>query len=171
MAVTLRCNRLLVASRDVEQAVRGRQRDFDLRAAARAAVRGLWELWKPLLYQYQAPENAKCSKVRGQSSFESAWGLPRETRQTRRRAAARHAWVAFEKCLVLPCRPRQTRRRPKGHTCKATMASMLESAAPAVPSLALPTQPATDAVDAAFQRAAAERHARATASRARIQPR
>ena len=42
------------------------------------------------------------------------------------------------------------------------MASMLESAAPAVPSLALPTQPATDAVDAAFQRAAAERHARAT---------
>ena len=39
---------------------------------------------------------------------------------------------------------------------------MLESAAPAVPSLALPTQPTTDAVDAAFQRAAAERHARAT---------
>ena len=42
------------------------------------------------------------------------------------------------------------------------MASMLENAAPAVPSLALPTQPTPDAVDAAFQRAAAERHARAT---------
>ena len=51
--------------------------------------------------------------------------------------------------------------QPHG-TCSGTMASMLESAAPAVPSLALPTQPTPDAVDAAFQRAAAERHARAT---------
>ena len=42
------------------------------------------------------------------------------------------------------------------------MASMLESAAPTVPSLALPQPAQTDAVDAAFQRAAAERHARAT---------
>ena len=43
-----------------------------------------------------------------------------------------------------------------------TMASMLENAGPAVPSLALPQPAQTDAVDAAFQRAAAERHARAT---------
>ena len=47
-------------------------------------------------------------------------------------------------------------------TCKVTMASMLENAGPAVPSLALPQPAQTDAVDAAFQRAAAERHARAT---------
>jgi hypothetical protein len=35
------------------------------------------------------------------------------------------------------------------------MASMLENSAPAVPSLALPQPAQTDAVDAAFQRAAA----------------
>ena len=73
MAVTLRCNRVLVASRAVEQAVRGRQRDFDLRAAASAAVRGVCEPWKPFLYRYQGPETCSCGADDGPTLRRELW--------------------------------------------------------------------------------------------------